>query len=147
LLIVLQWSYPACGAGLEDILKTCAKVGGHVDQRECEERIAASSDINLKSAESALLNRILTEEEPDYVPDMTKALKAGNASVEKYRENECELYAALTQGGNGAGDLRLACVIALNSRRTEQLEWAAKYFWTNKADSIIQLPLSPRSIP
>ncbi len=128
LLLLLLPSYSARAGELEGLLSTCAAhTSDHVGQSECLETKASTSEITLKSSESALLESISKrDEEPDDIATMKKTLRAGTASFRVYRDKECEFYASMAAGGNAAGDLRLACTATLNTKRAEQLQWATE---------------------
>jgi hypothetical protein len=100
----------------------------HVEQSECVRELADNSDTELESAEAIVSNKLSKTGNDDpikYDPlfPLKNKFYSGSDSFERYREEEGKFYAAMAMGGNGAHDLRSACLASLNAKRSERLKW------------------------
>jgi uncharacterized protein YecT (DUF1311 family) len=126
-------------ADMDSLLRGCSKEDSHAEMRECLEKKASSSKARLRIAETTILTLISKRgeepeyEEAEYIAAMKSAFQSGKQAFQVYRRQQCEFYASMAAGGNGAGDLRLACIAALNTERAEQLRWAYRNWSTPPA--------------
>jgi uncharacterized protein YecT (DUF1311 family) len=127
LLAQLLLSPPARAADINSVLRSCSTdTSTHVEERECLTTDASESSAALKSAEAAFLGHLSTlDQQPADRERAKAALAQSEKAFEEYREKQCEFFAVMAMGGNGASDLRFACVTALNNEQSEQLKWAA----------------------
>ena len=101
----------------------CYARASHVEQRECLESASTESDRALTAAEDTIRQRITKwDEQPDYKSASRGAFDSAAAAFRTYRSRQCDFAATTAAGGNGAGDLRLACEIDLNQLRVQRLK-------------------------
>lgn len=92
--------------------------------RECLQKKAQATEVELKEAEKKVLDRLTKWDEDSKYVDQAKAkLIASNKAFGKYRDAQCAFASALGGGaiGNALEMGRLACVAELNGRRAFQL--------------------------
>jgi hypothetical protein len=93
------------------------------------EQVAAKTESGVRNAEAALSLRIDGWDDEEKMRQKSRALLATSSSAfQSYKMAHCELDASSAAGGNGAGDLRLMCVIALNRQYIKKLNMEAQWF-------------------
>lgn len=100
----------------------CSKAGDHASERSCLILEAKNSQIELDVTEKKFLQKLENWDEESGYKKRTKGLflTASKQHIQ-LRKAQCELLASLAAGGNGAGDMRLECIIELNTRRTDEI--------------------------
>jgi uncharacterized protein YecT (DUF1311 family) len=84
--------------------------------------LARRSSLELINVERAANARIEKwDEEANWRLASAEALKQSSRQFLKYRKSQCDLVASLAAGGNGAGDMRLNCIVRLNAQRVDEL--------------------------
>ncbi|WMD20879.1 lysozyme inhibitor LprI family protein [Achromobacter seleniivolatilans] len=92
--------------------------------RECLEKKAAGSEVELKDAEEKAVDVLSKwDEDAKYVNQAKAKLKASNRDFITYRDAQCAFASSLGGGaiGNALAMRRFACVAELNGRRALQL--------------------------
>lgn len=100
----------------------CGREKDHVSYRECLEKKASHSRVELEHALALLAKRIDTwDEELEYRQRARAHLKQSFGLFQRFRESQCGFEASLAAGGNGAGDMRLHCEANLNNQFAKSL--------------------------
>jgi hypothetical protein len=117
----------AKGSNIGAILESCSnEKSSHVEQSECLRKLADNSDTELESAKAIVSDKLpKTGNDPLKSDPLEDEFYLGSASFEGYREADCEFYATMAMGGNGAHDLRSACLASLGAKESERLKWVA----------------------
>jgi len=103
-------------------------LGRHASESACLERMAKNSSLQVNSAFNLIKKRIAAwDANPDERATVLKAIKISQLHYEQYRNSQCEFVFSVVNGGNTAGDSRLACQIELDAARfvllTDQSDW------------------------
>jgi hypothetical protein len=61
------------------------------------------------------------DEDENWKIKSANALRTSSRDFNRYRKSQCDFNASLAAGGNGAGDMRLECIIELNKQRLDML--------------------------
>jgi hypothetical protein len=102
--------------------KLCIAKQSHAEARACLEAEAEATARSVQDAESSALAALdRWNEEPNYKSNSAAALRESSKAFAQMRSVQCGYLASLAAGGNGAGDRRLLCEIALNERRVADL--------------------------
>jgi uncharacterized protein YecT (DUF1311 family) len=103
-------------------VQACNDSESHVQLRECLEKKAQLSNKKLKDTENKII-KILnnSDEDKEYKLRTIFLFKNGQKSYIEYRESQCLFDKSLANGGNGARDMELACIIELNDTRKIKL--------------------------
>lgn len=108
---------------------SCSNLRSHAESRSCLEQTAKLSSQDLKKEEADLAAVIERwDEEKSWRQAITKALQQSSREFEIYRRYQCDFIATVAAGGNGAGDMRLECIIGLNQQRLKELRGIKKGF-------------------
>lgn len=100
----------------------CVTAKDHVGFRECLEKKASQSRVELEQARKLLAKRIGSwDEELVYRQRARAHLQQSFGLFQRFRESHCEFEASLAAGGNGAGDMRLHCEADLNNQYAKSL--------------------------
>jgi hypothetical protein len=100
----------------------CAALSSHAESRACLSKKAYASSVALQDAEEELAKAITHwDEDPYWKSKSANALRTSNQDFYRYRESYCDFSASLAAGGNGAGDMRLECIMELNRQRLDML--------------------------
>ncbi|WP_081897415.1 lysozyme inhibitor LprI family protein [Massilia sp. BSC265] len=100
----------------------CGREKDHVDYRECLERKASQSRVELEQALALLGKRIDSwDEEFVYRRRAHAHLQQSFELFQRFRESHCQFEASLAAGGNAAGDMRLHCEAELNNQYATSL--------------------------
>ncbi len=123
-LLLLSLARPVHAGDIDSLIKTCWQNHAHPEMSDCVAQAAADNDVTLLGIEADFLMRLSRrEEDPEYIAKLKKAFKEDKQAFQIYRKKKCAFYAAVAASGNGAEDMRLACVAVLNAERSDQLEW------------------------
>jgi hypothetical protein len=107
---------------------SCDALADHAGQRACLEKQAAASG-SVVVAEHALSKRISAwDEDRAYRIKSLELLAMTARQFRIYRNAQCNFDASSTAGGNGAGDLRFKCQIALDDAYLKMLQERAVWF-------------------
>nr|WP_315468685.1 lysozyme inhibitor LprI family protein [uncultured Undibacterium sp.] len=121
-LIIAFFSTAANAQGLTPQRGKCSKTDDHARERTCLIREAKNSQIKLDAAEEKFLQQLENWDEESGYKKRTKGLfLTAKKQRNQFRKTQCELLASLAAGGNGAGDMRLECIIELNTRGTDDI--------------------------
>ena len=116
-LLVLLASGPACAS--------CEAPADHVEQRQCLGAAADRLTREIHQAQHLVRAGIAAwDVEPG---DKARSLKS-TRQFQIYKARQCEFEASSAAGGNGAGDMQLACGIRLMSAYLKDLEAQAALF-------------------
>lgn len=119
LLAEVALAEPDCGG----------KSSSHADERACWIKAARESEIRVHTAQEAQRKRIKSRAEDTEYIDRTLALFNESAKqFVRYRQSQCEFEASVAAGGNGAGDMRLSCQIALDEAYLHSLHEKSTWF-------------------
>ena len=125
LLMGLEGSVPA-ESSVASIINDCWKGRDHSGMSACVEMRAKEAQASLSQAEQAASDAIASsKDEPDfpkYRSDTEAGLSRAPGAFAKYRKSECAYEAALASKGNGADDVRLACIALLSEERAQHIQ-------------------------
>jgi hypothetical protein len=123
LLITTTWSVAALSA------PACGDAPDHASERACWVKAARNSNARVHAAQELQRQRI--ERSDLEVASKSRALALFNAAATtfaRYRQAQCEYEASAAAGGNGAGDMRLSCQVALNEAYLKSFQAQTSWF-------------------
>ncbi|WP_425477544.1 lysozyme inhibitor LprI family protein [Dyella solisilvae] len=91
----------------------------------CVEARAREARENLRNAEMDARQAIQASTDepgsPKYRSDALAALSHASSAFEEYVDKQCHFEATLASKGNGAEDVRWACIAVLSEERTQRM--------------------------
>ena len=122
LLLVALAAMPVSAQEAAAVRQECSAGRSHVEMRACLQGRAQESDGELRKTEDELRKALKAwREEPAHVKRSLLEFEASLRQFSRYRQQQCELVASLSAGGNSQDDLRLSCVYELNAKRVLQI--------------------------
>lgn len=103
-------------AGLSSAAPDCGtRASSHASERACWIKAAEKSNLLVRSAQESLRKRIKSwDEDAESIERTLVLFDESTKRFSRYRQSQCEFEASAAAGGNGAGDMRLSCQIALD---------------------------------
>ena len=87
----------------------------HASERACWIKAEKKSKALVHSAQESLRKRIKSwDEDAESIERTLVLFDESTKKFSRYRHSQCEFEASTAAGGNGAGDMRLSCQIALD---------------------------------
>ena len=117
-------------AGLASAAPDCGgRSSSHAGERACWIKAAEKSDLLVRSAQESLRKRIKSwDENAEYIERTLVLFDESTKRFSRYRQSQCEFEASAAAGGNGAGDMRLSCQIALDETYLRSLHEQSMWF-------------------
>ena len=113
---------PKVTAQSQKAIRVCNGIKSHVEERACLTKLAEKSNLGLKVAENDLLSKIaLWNEDADYKTQTRVQFIRATKVFAKFLAEQCRFEASLAAGGNGAEDMRLACLIENSNKRIVEI--------------------------
>jgi hypothetical protein len=121
--IVVAWSAPALAA------PTCGNAPDHASERACWTKAAKDSAARVRAAQDAQRQRISRwDQDPPYRSRSLALFDEAAKGFARFRQEQCNFEASAAAGGNGAGDMRLSCQVALDQAYLRSLQEQAAWF-------------------
>jgi hypothetical protein len=107
----------------------CEATPDHASERACLIRTARDADARVEAAQQLLRKRIgrWSEDPPERARTLALFNEAANGFA-RFRQAQCDYEASVAAGGNGAGDMRLRCQVALDEVYLESIRSQAAWF-------------------
>lgn len=103
--------------------ENCFFLGGQADARVCLEKRVINSDMALRQAEADTLDHVRRwDDTPENRKRVNIYLLSSGKQYLRYRQEQCELQAALAAGGTGGSHRRFLCILELNEQRMTHLQ-------------------------
>lgn len=117
-------------AGLASAAPDCGgRSSSHASERACWIKAAEKSDLLVRSAQESLRKRIKSwDQNAEYMERTLVLFDESTKRFSRYRQSQCEFEASAAAGGNGAGDMRLSCQIALDETYLRSLHEQSTWF-------------------
>jgi hypothetical protein len=107
----------------------CGNAPDHASERACWIKAAKDSNARVHAAQDLQRRRIgQWDQDPQY---RANTLALFNEAADKYahfRRAQCEYEASVAAGGNGAGDMRHSCQVALDNAYLKSIQSQAAWF-------------------
>ena len=105
----------------------CGQAGSHAEERTCYEKAFQASLAELRQAEGKFLESLQAwDVEPNYKQNTKAKFLVASKQFAAFRAVQCEVAASLAAGGNGAGDLRLSCLVEVTRGQIAAIQaWSA----------------------
>ena len=107
------------------IINDCWKNHDHAGMSACLEARAREARVGLSHAENLARDAIRASVDepgfPEYRKQALARLKLASSAFSQYVASECAYEAALASKGNGAEDVRLACIAMLSEDRAQRI--------------------------
>lgn len=117
------FSAPSCAFAV------CNELSSHAEQRQCLEQEAVTLSRKIETAQDILRDRIAAwDEEPSYRSEARALLATAASQFRSFTAAQCAFEASAAAGGNGAGDVMLACQITLGTAYLKPLQEQAAWF-------------------
>ena len=105
------------------------RASSHASERACWIKAVEKSNALVHSAQESLRKRIKSwDEDAEYIERTLVLFDESTKRFSRYRQSQCEFEASSAAGGNGAGDMRLSCQIALDESYLRSLNEQSTWF-------------------
>jgi len=122
-LLIATWSAAALSA------PPCGNAPDHASERACWIKAAKNSDARVHAAQELQRQRIKHwDQEATFRSSALTFFNKAASTFAHYRQAQCDYEASAAAGGNGAGDMRLSCQVALNEAYLKSLQAQASWF-------------------
>jgi uncharacterized protein YecT (DUF1311 family) len=107
---------------MDETDKCGASTVDHVGMRKCLQQAAKAANNELIKAENKLISLLHSWDQDQNWRDMAiERFKLAATAFRRYQKQQCDFEGSRAAGGNGAGDMRLACIYRLAKERTKLL--------------------------
>lgn len=107
----------------------CGDAPDHASERACWIKAVKDSSARVHAAQELQRRRIEQwDQDPPYRARTLALFNAAADGFARFRQTQCEYEASVAAGGNGAGDMRLRCRIALDNAYIKSIQAQAAWW-------------------